>query len=79
MGTINELQTFVTNKHKQADNGIGDEGAVALSEALKTDSTLQSLDLHSEQEASKMDKYQTLPANNANKQATTLEQKEQER
>ena len=38
------------NKHQQTANNIGDEGAGALSEALKTNTTLQSLELGGEQE-----------------------------
>ena len=32
------------------DNGIGDEGAKSMSEALKSNTTLTSLDLESEEE-----------------------------
>ena len=39
-------------ENKQADNHIEVEGARALSEALKTNTTLQSLDLSGEQEES---------------------------
>ena len=60
-------------------NEIGQEGAKALSEALKISTTLQSLDLRSEQEeARKMDGLQTLPTTNTNKQPTRLVMKEQE-
>ena len=45
---------------------------------MKTNTTLTTLDLSSEQEERKMDGLQTLPTTNTNKQATTLEQKEQE-
>ena len=45
---------------------------------MKINTTLQSLDLRCEQEVRKMDELQTLPTTNTNKQATTLEQKEQE-
>ena len=44
------------HKHKQADNEIGAEGAIALSEALMTNTALQALDLGCEQEESGQDK-----------------------
>ena len=47
---INEFQELTTTKTKQADNKIGAEGARALSEALKTNTTLQTLNLWGEQE-----------------------------
>ena len=76
---MDELQTLPTTNIKQAGNKIGAEGARALSEALKTNTTLQSLGLGGEQEEMrKMDKLQTLPTTNTNKQPTRLEQKEQE-
>ena len=43
---------MANNQHQQADNNIGDEGARALSEALKTNTTLQSLDLCGDHEES---------------------------
>ena len=44
-------------KHQhQAGTGFNAEGARALSEALKTDTTLQTLDLGGEQEESGQDK-----------------------
>ena len=46
---------MANNQHQQAGNGIGDEGARALSEALKTNTTLQSLNLEGEQEESEED------------------------
>ena len=68
---------IVNNKHQQAVNGIGAEGASALSEALKTNTTLQSLDLSGEQKKMrKMDGLQTLPTTNTNKQTTRLVMKE---
>ena len=69
------------SRHKKpinTENWIGDEGARALSEALKTNTTLQSLNLWCEQEVRKMVGLQTLPTTNTNKQATRSEQKEQE-
>ena len=45
------IADIVNNKHQQAVDGIGAEGASALSDALKTNTTLQSLDLASEQES----------------------------
>ena len=39
------ISDIANNKHQQADNCIGDEGASALSEALKTNATLTELDL----------------------------------
>ena len=61
----------------QADNSIG-AGAKALGEALKTNTTLQSLDLFGEQEESEEDGQISDIANNKHRQGTTLEQKEQE-
>ena len=52
MRKVDELETLINNKHQQADNGISDEGARALSEALKTNTTLTSLNLWSEQKES---------------------------
>ena len=49
------IADIVNNKHEQAGNDIGDEGARALSDALKTNTTLQSLDLSGEQEGSQKD------------------------
>ena len=46
------IADIVYNKHQKADNGVGAEGARALSEALKTNTTLQSLNLACEQEES---------------------------
>ena len=66
------------NQHQQADNEIGDEGARALSDALKTNITLQTLNLSSEQEEKKMDELEALSTTNTNKQGTGLGQKEQE-
>ena len=63
----------------RAGNDIGAEGASALSDALKTNTTLQSLNLECEQEeVVKMDELQTLPTTNTNKQGTALTIKEQE-
>ena len=70
--------THYQQKHQQADNKIETEGARALGEALKINTTLQSLDLRCEQEVRKMDELQALPSTNINKQATRLDQKEQE-
>ena len=49
---MGELQTLPTNKKQQTGTGIQRRGAKALSEALMTNTTLQSLDLRSEQEES---------------------------
>ena len=49
------MRDIANNKHQQAGNKIGAEGARALSEALKTNTTLQSLDLGGEQEESEED------------------------
>ena len=46
------IADIANNKHQQAGNKIEAEGARALSEALKTNATLQSLYLWSEQEES---------------------------
>ena len=59
----------VNNKHKQSDNEIGAEGASALSEALKTNATLQSLNLEREHEESEDDAWIADIANNKHKQA----------
>ena len=69
---------IANNKQQQVDNYIGAEGARELSEALKTNTTLQSLNLRCEQEVRKMDELQTFPTTNTNKQGTRLEMKEQE-
>ena len=45
---------------------------------MKTNTTLQSLNLEGEKEERKIDEFQTLPTTNTNKQTTALEQKEQE-
>ena len=70
------------SRHKKpinTENWIDVKGARALSEALKINTTLQSLNLVCEQqESEKMDELQTLPTINTNKQATRSEQKEQE-
>ena len=42
-------------KHQQAGNELGDKGAGALSEALMTNTTLQSLELEGEQKESEED------------------------
>ena len=39
------MRDIAINKHQQAGNKIGDEGARALSKALETNATLQLLDL----------------------------------
>ena len=50
---MDELETFANNQQQQqAGNRIGVEGARALSDALKTSTTLQSLNLRGEQEES---------------------------
>ena len=41
---------IANNKHQQAGNEIGDEGARALSDALKTNTTLTKLELRSTQQ-----------------------------
>ena len=72
------IADIVNNKHQQAVNGIGAEGARALSDALKTNTTLTALDLSCEQEKGrKVDGLQTLSTTNTNKQTMELEQKEQ--
>ena len=63
------IADIVNNKHKQADNGIGAEGARALSEALKVNTTLQSLNLFGEQEQSVEDGWIADIANNKHQQA----------
>ena len=47
---IGWIADVANNKHQQADNRIGEEGAGALSEALKANTTLQTLNLKGEQE-----------------------------
>ena len=66
---MDELQTFLTTNNKQAVNQFGDEGARALSEALKINTTLQSLDLGGEQEESVEDGWIADIANNKHQQA----------
>ena len=44
---------IVNNQHQQAGNSIGAEGANALSEALKANTSLQSLNMEGEQESVK--------------------------
>ena len=74
---MDELQTLPTANTNKSVNRIGDKGAGALSEALKTNTTLQSLDLECKQNnVWKMDELQTLTTANTNKQGTTLEPKE---
>ena len=46
------IADIANNQHQQAVNDIGAEGARALSEALKTNTTLQSLNLRGEPEES---------------------------
>ena len=46
---MDEIADIANNQHQQAVNGIGDEGANELSEALRTNTTLQSLNLRSGQ------------------------------
>ena len=72
------FSNIANNKHQQAGNDIGDEGARALSEAVKKNTTLPSLYMWGEQKVRKTDKFQTLPPTNANKQWTRLAMKEQE-
>ena len=43
---------MTNNQHQQSESNIGEEGARALSEALKANTTLQSLNLYREQEES---------------------------
>ena len=66
---MDELQTFPTNKHQQAGNGIGKEGAIALSETLKTNTTLQSLQLFCEQEERDENEWVADIANSKHQQA----------
>ena len=66
-------------ENNETDKGIGEEGARELSEALKTNTTLQSLSLSCEQKnVRKMDEVGALPTTNTNKQAIRLVTKEQE-
>ena len=46
------IADIANNQHKQAGNDFGAEGSRALSEALKVNTTLQSLNLYCEQEES---------------------------
>ena len=58
LGTMKSLMfrfTFFTNKNQPTGNELGAEGARELSEALKTNTTLQSLNLRGEQEESEED------------------------
>ena len=66
------IADIANNQHQQADNEIGEEGARALSEALKKNTTLQSLDLRCEQEESKEDWWiaDIFTNANTNKQGT---------
>ena len=63
------IADIANNKHQQADNKIGAEGISALSEALKTNATLQSLNLESGQEESDEDGWISDTSNKQNKQA----------
>ena len=72
------IADIANNKRQQAGNKIHDEGARALSDALKVNATLVVLDLGCEQEVWKMDELQTLPTTNTNKQGTRLVMKEKE-
>ena len=69
------------SRHKKpinTENWIYDKGARALSEALKTNTTLQSLNLSGEQKKlRKIDEMLTLSTTNINKQPTALVMKEQ--
>ena len=60
---------MTNNQHQQAVNEIGAEGTRALSEALKTNTTLQSLHLSSEQEESDEDGRIADIANNQHQQS----------
>ena len=67
------IADIANNKHQQAGNGIGAEGARALSEALKTNTTLKSLDLYGEKEKKKAESgWIGDIANNQHKQADSL-------
>ena len=65
-------------KNNQTGQGLGDEGVQTLSEALKTNTTLQTLNLCREQGKSEkvLDKLQKLPTTNINQQRTALAMKE---
>ena len=52
---MDEFGDIANNQHKQAGSKIGAEGARALSEALKINTTLQSLNLECEQERKEED------------------------
>ena len=53
---------IANNQHQQAVNNIGAEGTRALSEALKTNTTLYALNLHRVQRVWIMDELEALPA-----------------
>ena len=61
---MDEFAGIANNQYQQAGNYIGDGGARALSEALKTNTTLQSLNIGCEQEESEEDELETLPTTN---------------
>ena len=48
------------NDERMTDNRIGDEGAKSMSEALKTNTTLTSLDLGREEEERKREKREMM-------------------
>ena len=50
------IADIANNQHQQTANNIGDEGARALSDALKVNTTLHTLDLEGEEEESGQDK-----------------------
>ena len=65
-------------ENNETDKGIGEEGARELSEALKTNTTLQTLHLWGKEEREEAGWITDITKNtNTNKQTTTLEQKEQ--
>ena len=64
---IDELSIRANNQHQQTGISIGDEGASALSEALKNNAALTTLDLTSVQKSEK-DGWIANIANNKHKQ-----------
>ena len=66
---IDELSILANDQHQQTGISIGDEGASALSEALKNNAALTTLDLAGEQEESEEDGWIANIANNKHQQA----------
>ena len=72
------ISDIANNKRSQPANKIGADGAGALSEALKTNTALQTLHLWGKEEREEDGWIIDIAKNtNTNKQTTTLEQKEQ--